>query len=92
MSETKSLVLTIQGRNYKVECEAHQADDLSEAADYLIRNLTILGVKGAGDRAYLSIALSASYDYLRAQSARKADIERIQALSRRIDSCLRREE
>lgn len=89
MSETNSLVLSIQGRNYKVDCEAHQAEDLNEAADYLTRNLKLLGVRGAGDRAYLSIALSASYDYLRAQSARDAQTAKIRDLSSRIDSWLR---
>lgn len=89
MSESKSVVLSILNRNYKVECEEHQMEALCEAANYLTRNLSLLGVKGAGDRAYLSMALSMAYDYLRTEDARKAYAQRIQRLSDRIDAYLR---
>ena len=88
MSETTSVVLNILNRNYKVECDEEQMEGLCEAANYLTRSLGLLGVKGAGDRAYLSMALSMAYDYLRTEETRKAYAQRIQGLSNRIDAYL----
>lgn len=88
MSEPTSVVLNILNRNYKVECEEHHMEGLCEAANYLTRNLGLLGVKGAGDRAHLSMALSTAYNYLRTEEARRAYARRIQGLSARIEACL----
>ena len=88
MSESKSVVLNILNQNYKVECEEHQMEALCEAANYLTRNLGILGLKGTGDYAYLSLALSMAYDYLGSENAQKAYAQRIQGLSSRIEAYL----
>ena len=88
MSESKSIVLSILNRNYTVDCEPHQREDLSEAAKYLTRQLSLLGGRGAGDRAYLSLALSTAYDHLRARDVRKDCRNKVRRLSRRIDTYL----
>ena len=88
MSEAKGLVLNILNRSYTVECEEHQREDLTEAARHLSRQLSLLGGRGAGDRAFLSLALSTAYDHMRARDVRKSCHDKVRRLSRRIDTYL----
>ncbi len=88
MSESKSMVLSILNRDYTVECEDGQREELTEAANYLTRQLSLLGGRGAGDRAYLSLALSTAFDHLRARKVRENCQTKVQRLSTRIDTFL----
>lgn len=88
MSESKILVLNILNRQYAVACDDSQREDLAEAAKHLTRQLSLLGGRGAGDRAYLSLALSTAYDHLRARNVRKRCRAKVRRLSRRIDTVL----
>ena len=88
MSESKPLVLSILNRDYAVECEDGQREDLAEAAKYLTRQLSLLGGRAAGDRAYLSLALSTAFDHLRARHVRENCQSKVRHLSERIDTYL----
>ncbi len=88
MSKSESFVLNILNRDYTVECEHGQREDLTEAAKHLTRQLSLLGGRGAGDRAFLSHALSTAFDHLRAHHVREKCQAKVQYLSQRIDAHL----
>ena len=88
MSEPTSVVLNVLNRNYKVSCEEHQMEGLCEAANHLTRQLGVLGAAGAGERAFISIALSTTFDSLRTQNAENKVRKRVQELGDRIDAYL----
>ncbi len=88
MSERECVTVNILNRDYKVTCEPHQAEALHEAARQLNRNLGLLRVQGAEDRAYLSMALSMTYAYQGSQRAWVARLDRLRELSRQIDAHL----
>lgn len=89
MSESTSVVLSILNRNFKVSCEEHQMEDLCEAANYLTRQLGMLDAAGAGERGYISIALSMTYDHLRTKHERERLNKRVADLNTRIETYLK---
>lgn len=89
MSESTGVVLSILNRNFKVSCEEHQMEDLCEAANYLTRQLGMLDAAGAGERGYISVALSMTYEHLRTKDARESLGARVADLNTRIDAYLK---
>ncbi|MCY4041692.1 MAG: cell division protein ZapA [Gammaproteobacteria bacterium] len=88
MREEKPFVLNILNREYTVQCEDGQREDLAEAAKYLTWQLVRIGSLRAHDRAYLSVALSTAFDHVQARRVRERCQTKVRSLSRRIDTAL----
>ena len=75
MSDTKSLQITIMGRDFRVACAEHEQAGLLQAVDYL--NKKMLEIRDSGkviglERIAIMAALNIAHEVLRARSGKPA--------------------